>query len=48
MPVVPASILASGDCNCNWIYCYKEQDKEKYALEIAEQNKNFVAKNRNF
>ena len=27
---------------------YQLSDEEKYALEIAEQNKNFVAKNRNF
>lgn len=27
---------------------YQLSEEEKYALEIAEQNKNFVAKNRNF
>ena len=27
---------------------YQLSDEEKYALEIAEQNKNFVAKNRNY
>ena len=27
---------------------YQLSDEEKYALEIAEQNKNFIAKNRNF
>lgn len=27
---------------------YQLSDEEQYALEIAEQNKNFVAKNRNF
>ena len=27
---------------------YQLSEEEKYALEIAEQNKNFIAKNRNF
>lgn len=30
------------------ISTYQLSEEEKYALEIAEQNKNFVAKNRNF
>ena len=30
------------------ISTYQLSDEEKYALEIAEQNKNFIAKNRNF
>lgn len=30
------------------ISTYQLSEEEKYALEIAEQNKNFIAKNRNF
>ena len=30
------------------ISAYQLSEEEKYALEIAEQNKNFIAKNRNF